>query len=160
MNDSILRQNLVELLRGGQAHVTPEQALDGLAPALRNARPAAGLHSVWEELEHIRICQEDILRYTLDASWTSPAFPEGHWPKETDDLTEEAWTASVAAFFTDLEAVIKLVEDQSPDLTSEIPHGEGRTYLREILLVADHNAYHLGQIVQIRKALGDWVNRF
>jgi hypothetical protein len=71
-------------------------------------------------------------------------------------LTEKAWAASVAAFFTDLEEVIKLVEDENLDLTAEIPHGEGRTYLREILLVADHNAYHLGQIVQIRKALGDW----
>jgi uncharacterized damage-inducible protein DinB len=157
MNDSILRKNLVELLRGGHAHITPEQALNGLAPALRNARSADGLHSVWEELEHLRLAQEDILRYTLDASWVSPDFPEGYWPKETDHLTEEAWATSVAAFFADLEAVIKLVEDQSLDLTSEIPHGEGRTYLREILLVADHNAYHLGQIVQTRKALGDWA---
>jgi hypothetical protein len=157
MNDSILRQNLVELLRGGQAHLTPEQALVGINPALRNVRSADGLHSVWEELEHIRICQEDILRYTLDASWASPAFPEGYWPKMTEQLTEEAWSASVSGFFADLEAVIKLTEDPNLDLTSEIPHGEGRTYLREILLVADHNAYHFGQIVQTRKALGDWV---
>jgi uncharacterized damage-inducible protein DinB len=157
MNDATLRQNLVELLRGGHAHVTPESALDGLDPALRHARPADGLHSIWEELEHLRIAQEDILRYTLDAAWVSPAFPEGYWPKATEPLTEEAWEASVAAFFADLEAVIKLVEDQRLDLTSEIAHGEGRTYLREILLVADHNAYHLGQIVQIRKMLGDWA---
>jgi hypothetical protein len=105
----------------------------------------------------MRIAQEDILRYTLDASWVSPDFPEGYWPKETDEVTEEAWEASVAAFFADLEAVIRLVGDQNLDLTSEIPHGEGRTYLREILLVADHNAYHLGQIAQTRKALGDWA---
>lgn len=157
MNDSILRQNLVELLRGGHAHVTPQQALNGLDPTLRNTRPADGLHSVWEELEHLRIAQEDILRYTLDASWVSPAFPEGYWPKAADGLTEEAWAASVAAFLTDLEAVIRLVEDQNLDLTAEIPHGEGRTYLRQALLVADHNAYHLGQIVQTRKALGNWA---
>ncbi len=157
MNDSILRQNLVELLRGGHAHVTPEQALGGLDPALRSARPAEGLPSVWEELEHMRLAQEDILRYTLDASWVSPDFPAGYWPPATGELTEAAWEASVAAFFADLAAVIKLVEDQSLDLTSEIPHGEGRTYLREILLVADHNAYHLGQIVQTRKALGAWA---
>ncbi len=156
MNDSILRQNLVELLRGGHAHVTPEQALDGLAPALRNVRPSNSPHSVWENFEHIRLAQEDILRYTLDASWVSPAFPEGYWPKGTGELTEEAWAASVAAFFADLEEVVKLVEDSNLDLTAEIPHGQGHTYLREILLVADHNAYHLGQIVQIRKALGDW----
>jgi hypothetical protein len=157
MNDSTLRKNLVELLRGGQAHLTPEQALAGINPALRNVRPAGISHSVWEELEHIRICQEDILRYTLDASWKSPAFPEGYWPKETKQLPEEAWDASITAFLADLEAVVKLTEDTSLDLTSEIPHGEGRTYLREILLVADHNAYHLGQIVQTRKALDDWT---
>jgi uncharacterized damage-inducible protein DinB len=119
-------------------------------------RPASGLHSVWEELEHMRLAQEDILRYTLDASWTSPDFPEGYWPKETDELTEEKWSASVAAFFADLEETIKMVEDSKLDLTAEVPHGEGRTYLRQVLLIADHNAYHLGQIVQTRKALGDW----
>ncbi|MEP7340767.1 MAG: DinB family protein [Acidobacteriota bacterium] len=156
MNDSILRQHLVELLRGGQAHTTIEQALDGLNPGLRNARPATGGHSVWEEFEHMRLAQEDILRYTLDASWTSPSFPEGYWPKETSDPTEEAWAASVAAFFANLEEVIKLAQDTNVDLTAEIPHSEGHTYLREILLIADHNAYHLGQIVLTRKTLGDW----
>jgi hypothetical protein len=156
MNDSILRQNLVELLRGGHAHVTLEQALDGLAPALRNVRPVAGLHAVWEELEHMRLAQEDILRYTLDASWVSPAFPEGYWPKASGDPTAETWSASIAGFFSDLDGVIRLAQDTGLDLTAEIPHGEGRTYLRQILLVADHNAYHLGQIVQIRKALGNW----
>jgi DinB superfamily len=156
MNDSILRQNLVELLRGGHAHVTPKQALDGLDPKLRNARPANSPHSVWENLEHMRLAQKDILRYSLDASWTSPPFPDGYWPKEIGDPTEETWEASVAGFFADLEEVIKLIEDESLDLTSEIPHGEGHTYLREIMLVADHNSYHLGQIVQIRKALSDW----
>jgi uncharacterized damage-inducible protein DinB len=128
----------------------------GLYPALRNLRPLAGGHSVWQELEHMRLAQEDILRYTLDASWTSLPFPEGYWPKATERLTEEAWAASVAAFFADLDEVIKLAEDSTVDLTAEIPHGEGHTYLREILLVADHNAYHLGQIVQIRRALGAW----
>src|SRR5262245_31184990 len=157
MNDSILRQNLIELLRGGSAHLTPEQALDGLSPALRNVRPANSPHSVWENLEHMRLAQEDILRYTIDDSWVSPDFPEGYWPKETGVLTEEAWAASVAAFFADLEEVIKLVGDRDLDLTAEIPHGEGQTYLREILLIADHNAYHLGQIVQIRKSLDAWV---
>src|SRR5262245_21184335 len=85
MNDSILRQNLVESLRGGHAHVTPKQALNGLEPALRNVRPANSPHSVWEKLEHMRLAQEDILRYTLDASWVSPEFPEGYWPKKTGE---------------------------------------------------------------------------
>jgi uncharacterized damage-inducible protein DinB len=156
MNDSALRQNLVELLRGGHAHATAKQALDGLSPAMRNARPAEGLHSVWEELEHMRLAQEDILRYTLDASWESPDFPEGYWPKEGEEPTEQAWKSSVAAFFADLEEAVKLVEGSNLDLTAEVPHGEGRTYLRQVLLIADHNAYHLGQIVQTRKILGEW----
>jgi hypothetical protein len=156
MNDSVLRQNIIELLRGGHAHVSPEQALKSLDPALRNVRPPNSPHSAWENFEHMRLAQEDILRYTIDDSWVSPDFPEGYWPKEAGELTEEAWAASVAAFSADLEAVIKLVEDRNLDLTAEIPHGEGRTYLRQVLLVADHNAYHLGQIVQIRKALGAW----
>jgi len=156
MNASTLRQNLVDLLRGGQAHLTPEQAIKGLRPASRNVRPAAGGHSVWEEWEHMRLAQEDILRYTLDASWTSPDFPAGYWPKANEALTEEAWGASVAAFFADLEETIELTQNPHVDLTAEIPHGEGRTYLRQILLIADHNAYHLGQLVQTRKALGDW----
>lgn len=157
MNDSILRKHLVELLRGGQAHTTVEQALAGLKISLLNVRPANGAHSIWEEFEHMRLAQQDILQYTIDASWTSPSFPEGYWPNPAENVTEEMWARSVAAFFADLEEVIKLVQDTTVDLTAAIPHGEGaHTYLREIFLVADHNAYHLGQLVQTRKALGNW----
>lgn len=156
MKESVLRENLVELLRGEQAHVSPEKALADTNPALRNVRTAEGLHSVWEELEHIRIAQEDILRYTLDASWKSPQWPSGYWPAKSEDLTEEMWSATVSGFFRDLEELINLAQDENRDLTDKIPHGEGRTYLRQILLVADHNAYHFGQVVQTRKALGDW----
>ena len=156
MNDAVLRKNLIELLQGGQAHITPKSALAGLKPDLRNVRPAANLHSVWEELEHIRIAQEDILRYTLDASWESPDWPDGYWPAPIENLTEEMWSASVSGFFADLNELFSLIQDSSLDLTDQIPHGEGRTYLREVLLVANHNAYHFGQIVQIRKLLGNW----
>jgi uncharacterized damage-inducible protein DinB len=157
MKDLTLRANLVELLRGGSAHVALEQALDGIKPENRSVRPAPGLHSIWDELEHMRIAQEDILRYTLDASWKSPEWPEGYWPSKSENISDEDWNNSLSAFFADLEEIIKLVQRSDLDLTAEIPHGEGRTYLREILLVADHNAYHLGQIVQIRKLLGDWI---
>ena len=156
MNDSILRKSLIDLLQGGHAHVNVEQALKGLKPASRSVRPAPHVHSIWEEFEHMRIAQEDILQYTLDPKWKSPVFPDGYWPKEADRLTEETWSTSVAGFSADSEAVIRLVRDESLDLTAAIPHGEGRTYLRQILLIADHNAYHLGQIVQTRKTLGDW----
>jgi uncharacterized damage-inducible protein DinB len=156
MNDAVLRKNLVELLQEGQAHITAEAALENLNPKLRNVRPASGSHSVWEELEHMRITQEDILRYTLDAAWVSPEWPEGYWPRGGVELTEERWSATVSAFFSNLAEVVKLAQNPKLDLTAQIPHGEGRTYLRQILLVADHNAYHMGQIVQIRKLLGDW----
>src|SRR5215217_4177498 len=105
MNESVLRENLVELLRGGHAHASAEKALADVNPELRNIRPAEGLHSVWEELEHVRIAQEDILRYTLDASWKSPEWPSGYWPAKSESLTEESWSASVSSFFADLEEV-------------------------------------------------------
>jgi len=153
MNDSVLREQLIEFLKGGQAHLTLDEALANLDPKLRNGR-AGGSNSIWAELEHMRIAQEDILRYTLDPKWESPAFPDGFWP--TAESTDQVWQTTVAKFNSDLKEMIDLVRDTRVDLTSEIPHGEGRTYLREILLVADHNAYHLGQIVTIRKALGAW----
>ena len=156
MEDAVLRETLVKFLRGGQAHVSAEKALADVKPELRNVRPAEGAHSVWEELEHLRLAQEDILRYTLDPSWQSPKFPDGYWPAKTEELTEEMWSASVKGFFADLEELMGLARNTEIDLTAKVPHGEWRTYLRQILLVADHNAYHLGQIMQTRKALGDW----
>ena len=156
MKDSVLREQLAELLGGGEAHIKAEAALAGVSAEFRNVRPAADVHSVWEELEHLRIAQEDILRYTLDPEWKSPEWTEGYWPAETQTVTDEMWKASVDWFFSDLEEVVELIQDPSIDLTAKIPHGEWRTYLRQILLVADHNAYHLGQIVQARKLLGDW----
>ena len=156
MQETVLREQLVELLRGGEAHIKADAALANVSPQFRNVRPAPKVHSIWEELEHLRIAQEDILRYTIDASWKSPEFPGGFWAAKAESVTDEMWKASVDGFFADLEEVITLVQDAKLDLTAEIPHGEGRTYLREVLLVADHNAYHFGQIVQARKLLGDW----
>jgi hypothetical protein len=156
MDDGILRQALVNLLREGHAHLRVDQVLDGLSPRNRAKRPAPKLHSVFEELEHMRLAQEDILRYTLDPAWQSPEFPRGYWPDPGLRLTQAVWSSTLSGFRRDLEAVCNLARDRKRDLTSEIPHGEGRTYLRQILLVADHNAYHLGQIVAARKLLGDW----
>ncbi len=156
MDESVLRSQLAELLRGGEAHIKAEAALADVNSQFRNVRPAADVHSVWEELEHMRIAQKDILQYTIDPSWKSPKWPEGFWPVGTEVVTDEMWKASVDGFFTGLEEVIKLAQDEEVDLTAKIPHGETRTYLRQVLLVADHNAYHLGQIVQARKLLGNW----
>lgn len=156
MNDHALRKNVTELLRGGAAHASPKDALANLDPERRNVRPAEGMHSVWEEIEHIRIAQEDILRYTLDPGWQSPDWPSGYWPSGVAEVTDEMWEESVRRFNADLDELLSLAANDRIDLTAEIPHGEGRTYLRQLLLAADHNAYHFGQIVQTRKLLGDW----
>jgi uncharacterized damage-inducible protein DinB len=156
MDDKVLREHLVKLLKGGQAFVTFEQALKNIKPEFRNRRPSKENHSIWENLEHMRIAQEDILKYTIDPTWESPDWPNGYWPKEMDNIKNKDWTDSVDAFLKDREDVIKLARNERIELTSVIPHAKEHTYLREILLVADHNAYHLGQIVIVRKLLNDW----
>ncbi len=149
MDDKALRKELIELLKGGQAHSTLVEVLKDLPPELCNKQPQKGIRSVYEELEHMRLAQEDILRYTIDPSWESPEWPDGFWPSDSDEFTEELLENAVSGFFSDLDELIALVKNPEFDLTSQIPHGEeGHTYLREILLVADHNAYHLGKIVR------------
>ncbi|MGE5410564.1 MAG: DinB family protein, partial [Clostridiales bacterium] len=156
MDNEVLRKELINLLKEEQAHVGIENAIRGVKHNLINKRPGNEEHTLWELFEHMRITQEDILRYTLDTSWKSPSWPDEYWPKPTDEATQEKWDKSVRGFYKDFQEVIKLVENISIDLTSQIPGGEGRTYLREILLIADHNAYHLAQIILTRKLLGDW----
>jgi len=158
MDEKTLRQDLVELLDGGNAYAPLKTALAHLKPENRSLRPSAGAHSIWEELGHMRIAQEDILRYTLDPLWESPVWPEGYWPAANSKPTARMWSATMKLFFADLDELKALVRNPRFDLTSKIPHGEGRTYLRQVLLTADHNAYHLGQIVMLRKLLGDWPN--
>jgi uncharacterized damage-inducible protein DinB len=155
MTNDNMRKNLVEFLSKALAHVAIREALHNLKPGLRNIQPQKGVHSIWEEFEHIRISQEDILRYTLDPAWKSPKWPDEYWP-DNSKLNDNIWNNSLSKFYLDLDEVINLVKNPKIDLTSEIPHGEGRTYLRQVLLVIDHNAYHCGQIVLIRKLLSDW----
>ena len=156
MDDSRLRRDLIELLEGKGAHVGVEPAFANLAPEHRAAHGGEDGHTIWEELEHLRIAQEDILRYTLEPGWTSPHWPDGYWP-DVETPTEEQWRDSLPASHSDLDQVMALVRDPARDRTAEIPHGEGRSYLRQILLVADHNAYHLGQVIEIRRLLGAWT---
>src|SRR5215475_14127249 len=124
MDEQALRNNLVELLRGGHAHVTVEDALNKLKPENRQVRPSSGVHSVWEELEHIRIAQEDILRYTLDPGWKSPKWPDGYWPSNSP-IAEEAWNQAVSDLLSDLDEFVELVRNPKIDLTAALPHGEG-----------------------------------
>ncbi len=154
MNESNLRGNLAELLRGGQAHLTLEQALNGISPSLRRVRPEGSEHSIWDIIEHLRIAQDDILKYMFDSTYQEMRFPNDYWPPKDKTPEEEDWTRSVEGLLSGVKRLIETVEDASFDLTANIPHGEWRTYLREILLAADHNAYHLGQIAQLRKRLG------
>ena len=155
MNDQVLREQLVELLAGEHAHLSVAAALRGLPPKLRGRRSGRGAHSIWQLFEHMRLAQEDILRYTLDPAWKSPSFPGGYWPKRAAP-TDAEWKNSLKAFRKDLDEMVAFVRDPKVDLTARLPHGEWRTYLRQVLLTADHNAYHLGQIVETRKLLGAW----
>ena len=156
MNDKALRSALTTSLKGKNAHVNLDQALKDLNPDLRNLKPSKDLHTIWEELEHIRISQEDILKYMVDPKWESPKWPDGYWPDDEVIISDEMWEESINKFKSDLEEVISLVNNPDVDLTSEIPHASQHTYLREVLLVIDHNSYHVGQIVETRKLLANW----
>ena len=156
MKEQKYRQTLIEFLQQGAAHLPVKDILSDIKAENRHKRFAASVHTIWEELEHLRIAQEDIIRYTLDPSWQSPDWPQGYWPADTTELAESKWQKSLKSFFTNLDEVCAIIENSSIDLTDTIPHGQWRTYLREILLIIDHNAYHLGKIVQLRKLLGDW----
>ncbi len=153
--ERVLRDEVGALLLKGQAHVTVEYALEGLEPHLRAVRPPEQ-HSVWEVLEHMRIDQDGIIRYTLDPTYTPPPWPEDYWPKLPDTLGDTQWRTTVDGFYRGRDKAISLAQNPDIVLTDEIPHGEGRTYLRQLLLLADHNAYHLGQIVTARRALASW----
>jgi len=144
------------LLRGGGAHADFEKTIAGLPTELRSVEPSGLPFSAWGLLEHMRIAQWDILEFSRDAKHTSPPWPEGYWPATDAPPSDEAWNRSVAAFRADRKAMEQFVANAKTDLTAKIPHGDGQTVLREALLVADHNAYHLGQLVILRRLLGAW----
>ena len=154
--DQALRKHLLYLLRDGGAHAGFDHAIAGLPAKLRGAKPPGAEHSPWEIVEHLRIAQWDILEFSRNPKHVSPEFPAGYWPKSAAPPNAAAWTRSVTAFRADLKAMQKLVENPKTDLFSPIPHGDGQTILREALLVADHNAYHLGELVLVRRLLGAW----
>jgi hypothetical protein len=155
-NDKSLREHVLKLLEGGHAHVTFEAAVKGIPAALRGKRPKGVEHSLWEILEHMRIAQSDILEFSRDAKHVSPEWPAGYWPKTRNPPNDKAWAKSVRAFEADGEAMRTLVTAGSTDLHAPIAHGDGQTILREALLIADHNAYHLGEMVLVRRLLGAW----
>ena len=143
--DSSLREHLLSLLTGGNAHADFDRAVEHIPAELRGKIPKGAEHSPWELLEHLRIAQWDILEFSRNPDHKSPDFPTGYWPAAPAPADHKAWDDSVRAFRNDLKAFCDLVADDSTDLFARIPHGDGQTILREALLAADHNAYHLGQ---------------
>jgi hypothetical protein len=155
-HEAALREQLVSLLKGGGAHVHFMDAVEGF-PASKRGTYAQGLaHTGWQLLEHARLAQWDILEFSRNHEHVSPEFPEGYWPKTPAPVSEEEWNKTAEAFQRDLRDMIKLVENPRTDLYAKIPHGQGQTILREALVLADHNSYHLGQLVDLRRALGTW----
>jgi len=154
--DRELREQVAYLLKGGGAHIHFMDALDGFPPEKYGSFADGLPHTGWQLLEHARLAQWDILEFSRNPKHVSPPFPAGYWPKTPAPGNREAWDESVAAFQRDLLEMVHLVANPRTDLSAKIPHGEGQTILREALLLADHNSYHLGQLVALRRALGAW----
>lgn len=157
--DHSLRRHLVDLLNSGNAHASFDDVISGIPPQLRGEKPSGLPHSAWMLLEHLRLAQWDILEFSRNRQHVSPAWPEGYWPNAEAPPSASAWSASIKSFRKDLKAMQDLVTNPKTDLHARIPWGDGQTILREALLVADHNAYHLGQLVDVRRALGVWPEK-
>jgi len=151
-----LRQQLAKAIDWHEAHADFAAAVSDFPAALRGRVPEGLPYSAWQLLEHIRIALWDIVEFTRDARHESPDWPEGYWPKEAAPPNAAAWDQSVKRVGKHLDDMQALLTDSKRDLFAPIPHGSGQTLLRQALLVADHNAYHLGQLVLVRKALGAW----
>jgi len=152
----MLRQEVGKLLGGGSAHADFDKAVADFPAKLRGVRPEGSPHSGWELLEHLRIAQRDMLEFSRTPQHESPEWPAGYWPARAAPDSDEAWDASVAAFRADLRAMHELVGDPKADLFTPFPWGDGQTLLREALQLADHNAYHIGELVFLRRLLGAW----
>ncbi len=160
--NAVLRRQLLSLLEGGGAHANFAEAVGGFPPELRGIAPPGAPHTAWELLEHIRIAQSDILEFSRDPKYVSPEWPSGYWPDAREPADDAAWAASVDAFLSDSAALRKLVGNPRTDLFAHVQHPDAAAdtnLLREVLLVADHNAYHLGELVFLRRMLGAWPAR-
>ncbi len=153
-----LRAHVLELLRGGHAHLTFDDAVRELPADLRGKAPRGSPYTAWQLAEHIRIAQDDILRFSRnhDGSYEALEWPDAYWPKAKRPRDDAEWEASLAAFRADQQAMEALVSDPARDLLAPFPWGDGQTLLREAMLVADHTAYHVGQLVLLRRMLGAW----
>ena len=151
-----LREHLAKILDWHDAHVDFDGAVEGIAPEQRGVQPDGLPYSPWQLLEHIRIAQHDILDFCLNPAYEDMKWPDDCWPKTAAPPTRDAWSDSIAGYRADRESLKRLAADPAIDLFARIPHGQGQTYLREVLLVADHTAYHVGQLVAVRRLLRIW----
>ncbi len=154
--DDLLREHLKELLTWRSAHAEFERVVKNVPPELRGICPAGMPYSLWQLLEHIRLAQGDILDFCTNSKYTSPQWPDEFWPSDPTPATREDWQQSIDAFRRDRQSLVDVVMDQSLDMLGAVPHGEGQTYFREVVLVADHSSYHIGQMVAVRRSLGIW----
>lgn len=153
-NNKVLIDEIIKLLNGGTAHATLDDALDGLPANQRGEKPYDLPYSIWQLLEHIRIALWDMLEFSKDGNHESPRWPDEYWVKETAPESEEAWGKSIHQIKADIQEFTELVK--TGDLYTPIPHGDGQTLLREALQAADHTAYHVAEIIVIRRLLGSW----
>jgi DinB superfamily len=157
-NDWALREHLAKLFDWRDAHADFDTAVVDLAPAMRGKVPKGLPYSPWQLLEHLRLAQRDILDYCVAPTYEKKKWPDDYWPKDPAPPDDDAWDQSVAAFRADRTAFVKLIRDPTVDLSATIPHSSKHTFLREVLLAADHNAYHIGQLVYARRVLGVWTD--
>lgn len=157
--DLALRDQLAGFLGWEDAHAGFDRAVDGLPAQLRGAKPAGFPHTAWQLVEHMRLAQADILDFCRNQAYEEPQWPRDYWPAAEQPPGEDAWQNAVEAFRRDRHELRRLVKDPGLDLLAEVPRGDGRTYFREVLLVADHTAYHVGQLVALRRQLGAWPAR-
>ena len=154
--DKQLREHVVELLNGEAAHASFDDAVKAMPERLFGVKPEGYPHSPWMLLEHLRIAQSDILEFSQNPKYKAPKWPDDYWPKNATPPSPAAWNKSIQQFRKDLKAMQDLVSNPKTDLFAKIPWGDGQTILREALLVADHNAYHIAQLVDVRRLLGAW----
>jgi DinB superfamily len=154
--NKLLRQHLVKQLDGNEAHASFDDAVKDMPFAQQGVRPKGAEHSPWEELEHLRIAQWDIFEFAMNPKHKSPEFPSGYWPGSPKPPNEKAWEKSVKSFQSDREKFKEYLRDGSTDLFAKIPHGDGQTVLRQAIVAIDHNGYHIGQLILLRRLLGTW----
>ena len=155
-HDQLLREHLIDLLKGGGAHATFDAVIKDLPAKLRGVKPAKFPHTAWMLVDHLRVAQWDILEFSRNPKHVSPEWPAGYWPNTEAPPSAGSWNTSLQQFRRDLKAMQSLVANPKTDLFARLAWGDGQTILREALLLADHNAYHVAQLVDVRRMLGAW----